>query len=160
MSAAPLDLEISAFWMKAFISDLYNSSISYRSYSTADPHGLELDTWSMLQPTLMSLQLYIYLFTHVTVAWWRSQFHGLAIRILFRLEPQISFIQNWFYSAHFHCLYNLLHNHGRKLNWCGKNGYSKSQMWLLLYPSWHSAKLLTDCMKNCSHRVLLLSSGL
>lgn len=43
VSTAPLGLAISAFWMKAFISHLYSPSISYRSYSTTDPHGLELD---------------------------------------------------------------------------------------------------------------------
>ena len=37
------NLVISAFWMKAFISHLYSSSISYRSSGTTDHQGLELD---------------------------------------------------------------------------------------------------------------------
>lgn len=105
----------------------------------------------------MRLQLSIYWFTHVTIAWLRSHFRGLVITILFRLGPKIFPHSKLILSGTSHCWCNLSRNQGRKLNWCGKNGYSKSQMQLLLYLLWYSAKQFTDCMRNGSHQVLPLS---
>lgn len=88
----------------------------------------------------------------------KSHCHGLVIRILFRLELKIFLHTKLILSSIlYHYLCRLSLNQGRKLNWYGKTGYSKSHVCLLLYILQYSGKLLIDCMRDCSHQTLLLS---